>query len=519
MMIGALIVFCILASQATAIFSLTHPLKGTLNADATVFFLGKTSITGNSTGYPMEGIINSSLVQDMNTFPLIGATTISNLNTVIVVNNIDITTASSLEDLYLKYFDHITEYSDVKVTTDRGMFLLGINHGTMRVSSDLPYAVTTFIPFEITPGVSTKFFLTATMVPITLQCTGNFSVLTGLSNTSTIQIHDTHGAILWNGSSKNTYLVIQENTFSVTQQPPLLLFPLGTSTSTEPLAVSVTPADSQDISMRQLIKNIPTALQNFGEYNTTDIGVNFDVLDKFIRTTSLVTNGAMLLLQTNDTITIDHTTQRFSSVGFARFTILDATSTESSEGLRLQGDCSLIFLGDHFYNPQAKHSPTGTAFPYELIILWIVALCAFLSIRFFLRPDINEKRNNEMKQYTCVLQIILLVITLFLLDSEVNSQFGISAFSALFMQGFSMITGVFFFLELLLLVLGYVLLGLPIQILVNSGLRLFGIEKGGKGIGRGIGFLSIWVFCMLYLLLVLNTIISLVHLDIFFPMG
>jgi hypothetical protein len=519
MTIGTLIIFLMISTSATAIFSSNYALKGTLDVDTSVFFLGKTAITGYSLGLPMERIVNSPLVQEMNAFPLIAASTIANLDSVIVVEDVDITKTSSLEELYRIYVDHITEYSDVTITTSRGVFLLGIDHGTMRVSSKLPYAITTFLPFEITQNFISRFFVTATIVPITMHCAGNFSVLTGISNTGTLQVQDAHGQVLWSGGANNTYLVFHKNAYSVIQQPPLFLFPLHTSSSAESLSFSISPADYQDISMEQLIKNVSTIVQNLRDYNTKEVVNTFTTLHDFFTTTCLVTNGAMLLFQTNDTITIDQTNQRFSNMGFARFSTLSIVSSGTSEEPTIQGDCTLVFLGNHFYNAQAKNSSIGTAFPYELVILWIVSLCVFLSLYFFLRRGIDEYRTNQVKRYAFIFHFILLVVAVLLLDYEVYSQFGISAFTALFTQGFCTITGVFILVELIIWVLGYLLFAIPVRILINSGLRFLSIGKGGNGIGKGIGVLSIWVFCGLYLILILNTIISIIHIEILSPMG
>ena len=519
LLIGILIVFFMISPSATAIFSASHDLKGTLTKDTTVFFVGKTEISGTFTGYPMERLVNSSFVQDMNAFPLVGASSITNLDTVIVAENIDIATATSLEELFLRYYDHITQYSDVDIATDNGLFLLGINQGSLNVSSDLNYAVSTFIALEIIPGTTTRFFLTGTSNPLTMQYSGDFAVLTTLSDTSTIRVKDRRGTTLWSSASPNDYLVIQDKKFSVTQHPPLSLFPLNHATSTVPLKLSISPADPKDIVIKQLIDNVSIAVKNLGEYNTSEFMDNIDGFDTMIQAPSLVANGAMVFLQTNDTVTIDHTTQRFSSVGFARFITLDVTSTGSYSGPTIQADCKLIFLGDHFYNPKAKRNSDGIALPYELLIIWILALCVFVYIRFFLRPPVDIKRDERIKRYALFFHIILLVIAFLLLDAEVNDLFGISAFTALLSQGFSMITGAFLLLELTIWILGYIILAIPLQLLTYSVLRLLGIGKGGNGIRKAIGDLSIWVFCGLYLLLFMNIIFSLIHFNNLFPMG
>jgi len=519
LLIEILVVFFMISLSATAIFASSHDLKGTLTKDTKAFFIGKTEISGTFTGYPMERLINSSFVQDMNAFPLIGASSITNLDTVIVAENIDITTATSLEELLLRYYDHITQYSNVDITTDNGMFLLGINQGNLSVSTNLAYAVTSFIDLEIIPDTTTRFFLTVTNNPLTMQCSGDFAVLTTLSDTSTIGVKDRHGTTLWSGASSNNYLVIQDKKFSVTQQPPLSLVPLNAAASTGPLKLSISSADDKDIVIKQLIDNVSIAVKNLGGGDTSEFMTAINEFDTIIKASSLLANGAMVFLQTNDTVTIDHTTQRFSSVGFARFSTLDITSTGSSSGPTIQADCKLIYLGNHFYNPQAKRNTNGIAFPYELLIIWILALCVFIFIRFFLRPPVHKEKDEIVKRYALILHIILLIIAFLLVDVEVNDLFGISAFTAVLSQGFSMVTGAFLLLELIIWILGYIILAIPLQLLTYSVLRLLGIGKGGSGIRKAIGDLTICVFCGLYLLLFMNIIFSMIHFNSLFPMG
>jgi hypothetical protein len=143
----------------------------------------------------------------------------------------------------------------------------------------------------------------------------------------------------------------------------------------------------------------------------------------------------------------------------------------------------------------------------------------FIYVRFFLEPPIDIKRDESIKRYAVFFHIVVLIISFLLLDSEINSLFGISAFTLLFFQGFSAITGAFFLLELIIWVLGYILLAIPLQLLVYSTFRLLGIGTGGNGVRKAIGDLSIWVFCGLYLLLFINVVFSLIHLNSFFPMG
>ncbi|PNX45354.1 MAG: hypothetical protein BV459_08640, partial [Thermoplasmata archaeon M11B2D] len=109
--------FFILSPVVSALFTSPCDLKGTLAEDTEAFIVGKTTIRGACTGYPITPLIDSSLVQEMEGFLLIGKNTIDSVTSVIVAENIDITTAASLEDLVIQYYDHLTQYTDVEIIT------------------------------------------------------------------------------------------------------------------------------------------------------------------------------------------------------------------------------------------------------------------------------------------------------------------------------------------------------------------------------------------------------------------
>ena len=81
------------------------------------------------------------------------------------------------------------------------------------------------------------------------------------------------------------------------------------------------------------------------------------------------------------------------------------------------------------------------------------------------------------------------------------------------------LTGTFLLLEIILWVLGYLLLAIPIQLISYAVIRYLGYGKGGNGVRKAIGDLSIWVFCGLYLLLLTNFILSLIHFNTLVPVG
>ena len=512
--------FFIITPVCSALFTSSYNLIGTLSDNSEAFFIGKTTINGTCTGYPMEFLTNSSLIQQMEGFPYIGEITIAHLDSVIVAENIDITTAESLEDLLVQYNDHLSQYSDVDIVTEEGLFLLGIQNGTMTITAELPYAISTFVPLDIIQDTPTRVCITGMDTPLLIDYSGEFAVLVTLSDTSSIQLKDQNGRLHWSGGSPNDYLLIQDTSFSVKQYPSMSLLPLNTLSDNTTLNLSITPSESENIKLQRLIENVSVVVEtNLQVGFPSDFLRSLHELDTFIRTASFISNGAIVFLQTNDTITIDQSTQQFSSVGFVRFNTLEITDVQSALGPSLQADCTLTFLGNHFYTPQAKQSEDGIRFPFELIIIWILAVGVFIYVRFFIRPPVDIKKDDTIRRYALFVHIACLIIAFLLLDVEIHSIFGISALAALFLQGLTMVTGVFFTIETIIWILGFFALAIPVQLLASSLLRYLGIGKGGNGIWKAVGDLSIWLFCGLYLLLFLNILLSLFNFNGMFPMG
>jgi hypothetical protein len=127
--------------------------------------------------------------------------------------------------------------------------------------------------------------------------------------------------------------------------------------------------------------------------------------------------------------------------------------------------------------------------------------------------------DGRVKRYALPLHIFALVVAFLLLDMEVNILFGISALTSLMLQGVSMITAVFFALEILIWIFGYLILAIPLQLLSYAILRFLGIGKGGNGIWKAVGDFSIWLFSGLYLLLFINILFSVININSLFPIG
>ena len=131
----------------------------------------------------------------------------------------------------------------------------------------------------------------------------------------------------------------------------------------------------------------------------------------------------------------------------------------------------------------------------------------------------HKEIDEKIKKYALIFHIAALIVAFILMDREISFQFGVSAIDSILGQGLSLILVVFIVVELIMWVLGFILLAFPIRMITNSILQLFEIRKGGKGIGKGVGAFFIWIFCALYVKLVVNLIFLIVNPNNLFPMG
>ncbi|RLF56876.1 MAG: hypothetical protein DRN27_08890, partial [Thermoplasmata archaeon] len=117
-----------------------------------------------------------------------------------------------------------------------------------------------------------------------------------------------------------------------------------------------------------------------------------------------------------------------------------------------------------------------------------------------------------------ILHIVALIIAFIFMDREISFQFGMSAIDAIIGQGISLILVGFILIELIMWVFGFFILAIPIRIITNSALRIFGIGKDGKAIGKGVGAFGIWIFCAFYIKLIINFIFLIINPGNLFPM-
>ncbi|MFW6121826.1 MAG: hypothetical protein ACOC80_13155, partial [Petrotogales bacterium] len=425
-------------------------LEGTINPDTKAFFVGHTSFSGNFNGYDGSSLIQSYLqnypietvdfffnyffdfsMDNFTIFPLLGTNFFQNVNkvTIIDVENLDF---QSVEDALNFDIDTFPNFSHVNIIAEQGFFILGTDKGSINTNSDPDYAISSALSIDM-EGETIPFLLSLTESKMNIQYMGEQALLAQSTGNASIIIQDSAGNILWNNNSMNKIFFIEDKRFSYNQDSPIYLFPLEETTGD--IELSISPAESRSLDIYSLLNEVTDVTADFGDI--PDFSENLQVFDEIISTVADIVNGGMILVETNDTFTIDNSEQTFTNFGFARGNKFKATLSPS--GSTINGEYKLIFLGDHLYTSQAKESENGVALPVLIVLVWAIAIGLFLAFRFYIKKDVNEELDEKIKRYALIFHIIALIVAFILMDREISYQFGFSAIDALTGQGISLV--------------------------------------------------------------------------------
>lgn len=548
-MIGCIALF--LSSSIVANAQILSPiahLSGDVSQDAMAFFVGETDFSGNFYGYPADSMIDTSslddilddplvedmvadifdisLLEDLHVFPLLGCCTFEGVTSVTIVNiqefqEMDFASMSPAD--IINFVNSIERFSNVNIIAENGQFIFGVGQDSITTESEMNFAISSAVSFEIEEGDKIPFLVILTESEITMQYSGESSLLHKASDSGSMIIKDSDGNEIWNEDSSDKMLFIEDADLSFVQDSSVYVFPISSEETKETASLYVSPAESRFIDISQLMEGITNSTgDSSGSMGIPDFSNDFQGLDDLISVASSIINGGMVLIKTNDTFVVDNSPQTFSGFGFARSDGFDVTITGGqTPETTVSGDCKLIFLGDHFYTSQAKDGENGVAFPFLLVIPWALAIGLYLLFRFYLKKETktNAEIDGKIKRLALIFHIVALIVAFILMDREVSFQFGVSAIDAILGQGISPVFAVFIAVELVIWVLGYLIMAIPVYIIAKYGLKFIEIGKGGKGICKGVGALFIWFFCAIYFKLIVNLVFLIINPTNLLPMG
>jgi hypothetical protein len=452
---------------------------------------------------------------DLTAFPLIGNVTLERVQEVLLID-LERFHEYPLEDLLSFNIPSIPRYTNVDIVVEGGPVLLGVQNGSLNLDQQFPYAISTILQFPITEDTTTPSMIVLTPNSLKTILSNELSVLAQIDENASIILQTPTGDPLWANGTRNNVLLINDQNLTLHQTGSINLFPISPLDSETLIELSVTPSDST-VDITALINSISEVFS--GSEEPSEFSNQLQAFEPLITAASAIVNGGMVLVETEDTIEIDGSSQTFAQFGFARGDYFLATYDPTTEETMIEGEYKLIFLGDHLYTAQAKNSDNGVIFPYLFIVIWIFAICLFVLVHFYWKREIFKEIDKKYKWPLIVFHIAALIITFILLDREISFQFGMSAFDALMGEGVSLVFAGFILVELLMWVLGYLLLAFPLSLLIVSCMQYFGYGKSWKPIVKGVSGFFIWVFAALYVTLFINIVFLFLNPSNLFPMG
>ena len=531
---GCIFILSIFSSNVGAsIISPTLSVETTITEDTIAIFIGQTELHGTFYGYQTNvfdtwqsyaalladanftTFFDTQLLENLHAFSFFGMTTFQDVDHVRLINITRLEDFSDYEDL-LEIYESIQDFTNVNVIVQQGVAIFGTNGSPLSTEYTTDLALSGFVKMPVTSSETVSFLGMLSNTPIQLQFTGNSSLLYPSSPDTSIRITNKNGHVLWRGNSDTVYLM-QDDSITITDDSSLHLLPVDGGMQPSSLQLSVKPSDAiQSNEMNTIRTQLQNLSNQLGTVSIPFLNENNSFFDDIIPVASNIINGGFILVNTSAPVTIDRSIQHFSNIGFARSDTFNVILPPANPSVRrISGDFRLVFLGDHFYSPQAPQNNDGVAIPLLPVLLWISAVIIYLLFHFLLKSKFPNRSYPKIKRVVFVVHLAALFLAFILMDHEVSYQFGSGMFDILFSQGFNIVFLGFLGIDLLLFCLGYIACALPTSLLINQVLKYFGFEKETKGIGKAVGALMIWIFAAVYTTIILNVLFLFIQLPTF----
>ena len=536
-----LLILSLSSTTATALLSPQHDLHIQTDTTSPTLLIGQTELTGNFLGMPYdlsdqldtEGLdqllqmiaanpllanlidiqfledLTENILEDATIFPFITNTTLQTIDTVMLLPtdllSVDYTslTLQELGDL----LGSIQTYNDVRIHTT-GPTIYSTTQPLSIQHTDICYNALFHTSFGETQSSLLGMYTTT---PLHLSSTQGYAALFQPSSNSSIQIIDTTDTIVWSGSATELLISLEYNEdLQIIEQSPLHLIPLNQATNQSIGSLRVSPAQTPPIpNITALQQNINSLASGFGadpEGFSSIIELLNDNQDIVEIASSLLNSALILPDTTNATVSIN--TQPINTTGplISRGgdTQIIITGGDSTAQLDIQTTSTMTLYNNHLYNSQAPTSSLGLGIPFLLIIIWAAALVIYF---FFKGEETADYTTSKLPTILLITTLLSIVFCFTLLDMEINSQLGLSAFSLLSTQGLGLFSLGLLIIELILTLLGALALSIPISIITSSILKKYQPKKTAKGIAHTICPIGIWLFAALYTPLLLNILL------------
>jgi len=524
--LGCLVLTILFTNSVSAqIFSPSINIHSDLTEESMIFALGDITVNAKLYGYKSDefidlsdfeeiisnplfpNIFDVSLIENLHISLLAGSANITNIDKVVLFNISSFNKTNLTEQDIQDIFNNFIEFNNVNLQINNGMSIFGTNGEEIRIDEKDLFAIAGFAEFPIQEKITMSVMAFLSPDSLTYDYTGDEIILFPMVETTNFILKNEQGSIIQNISGSDNILLIQDNDISIVDDSPVHLFPITGSDIKPSAELTVKPTNEQIMDLPHLLNQIQFSNLDF---NLSDIPIfeeNNSFFNDIFSMMSNVVNGGLVIVNSSKQVIIDNSNQQIKGIGFFRgdeYSISLLNTTEG--GIKIDGYFKLAFLGDHFYNPQAKESENGVGIPLIPIIYWMIIIAFYFICKYYLKIKPDESEDKKLKTYGLIFHIALLVISFILVDTVISHQFDVSMLSLLFSSGLSIFTFGFGLIQLILWIFGYIAFALPSYILLKYLLPYFGFGKKWKGFEKGVAAFFIWVFPVLYTTMLINII-------------
>jgi hypothetical protein len=490
-------------------------------SDSMLFHLGSIQLNGFFYGIEADEFIDSfqefsqdqfisqyipsTLLQNLHFIPIFGFTSFNDISNITIIPQdiIESLEISNSEQL----IDEMDFYSDASISISNGLFLVGTSGESIDYHFQHPSCLSGIIslPFEGIDELQSFVTLTDKNSTASLAYQDNYLMIYPFSEDCHIKIYTKQDELIWNNQQTPSIFLLKNDSYTFNELSTLHVVPISNtnkeSTFNSNLIPAKKPPNIINILKHTDILGEEFNIQSFPFLSDSNQGANL------IRSLSSMLNGGIIFVNHSGQVEIDQTLHSFQQFGFTR--IDDASISINDTNVIVEADYSLVFLGDHFYSSQAATSQHGIAIPLFPIILWIVAIGSIIAFYLLkIKKNIIISITEKWLQYFMIIVHLLgYIIAFILLDFTVSHQFGISLFTEISLNGFSVIAGIFLIIQIILWFIGFFFAAVPLGIISSKVFNYIGFDKSYQHGINAIMALTIWPVVTLYLTMFLNVIL------------
>ena len=519
------------------LFTPSVNLQATFSDSSIIITIGETSLSGTLHGYDagslfeelipedfsnesfnmsgLEGFIDRSLLDHLHIIPLLSSALIADVEKITLINT---TLFEQLSENISDPMELLTQfriYEDVTIQIGQGMSLFGLENTTVEVSCNAPYALSGSFEFPIDDEMTLSVIGMLTQQASSLHYNGSHCILYSVLDSTTITLMDSEGTIVAKNSGPEYFFYLEDSNLIIQDTSPLHLYPINDSGTTR-IKVMTRPADSSIADITSFIALLDETQLGEQKFDLPFDLENDSIIQNMITTINPISNGIILMMNSTS-FNLNQQAFDNQSFVFSRAEQIEmAIDTTQDQPKQITGDAQLVFLGSHFYAPQASDDNHGLFIPLLPVLFWIFAIAFFVAVKRYPLPKVNKSLDEKLKLYGLIIHIIMLIISFILLDLIISTYFSLSFLTSLLNQSFYLVALGFLAFQLFLWTLGYIFCSFPLHYIFKILFRFIGIKKSGNEIGKGISSLGIPLFAGFYIILFLN--ILLFFIDIPLPM-